>query len=111
MDDFGTGYSSLAYLAKLPVDVLKLDRSLLIDLEDSPQSASMVRHMIRMAHELGMVVVAEGIESKGQVAILRDMQCDLIQGYVFSCALTDTDFAVYVSSNTGQTQWEQFAND
>ncbi|WP_164852300.1 putative bifunctional diguanylate cyclase/phosphodiesterase [Rheinheimera riviphila] len=111
MDDFGTGYSSLAYLAKLPVDVLKLDRSLLIDLEDSPQSASMVRHMIRMAHELGMVVVAEGIESKGQVAILRDMQCDLIQGYVFSSALTEADFVVYVSSNTGQTQWEQFAND
>ncbi|MBU1436368.1 MAG: EAL domain-containing protein [Gammaproteobacteria bacterium] len=111
MDDFGTGYSSLAYLAKLPVDVLKLDRSLLIDLEDSPQSASMVRHMIRMAHELNMLVVAEGIESKGQVAILRDMQCDLIQGYVFSRPLTEADFFTYVSSNTSQHQLEQLADD
>lgn len=111
MDDFGTGYSSLAYLAKLPVDVLKLDRSLLIDLEDSPQSASMVRHMIRMAHELGMLVVAEGIESKGQVAILRDMQCDLIQGYVFSRPLAEADFFTYVSSKASQHQLEQLADD
>jgi len=111
MDDFGTGYSSLAYLAKLPVDVLKLDRSLLIDLEDSPQSASMVRHMIRMAHELGMVVVAEGIESKGQVVLLRDMQCDFIQGYVFSTPLPEAEFVAYISSNAGQYQWEQLAND
>ncbi len=111
MDDFGTGYSSLAYLAKLPVDVLKLDRSLLIDLEDSPQSASMVRHMIRMAHELGMTVVAEGIESKGQVAILREMQCDLIQGYVFSSPMPEAEFVSYVSSNAGLYQWEQLTND
>jgi diguanylate cyclase (GGDEF)-like protein len=111
MDDFGTGYSSLAYLAKLPVDVLKLDRSLLIDLEDSPQSVSMVRHMIRMAHELEMVVVAEGIESKGQVAILRDMQCDFIQGYVFSTPMPETDFVAYVSTKTSQSQWELLAND
>jgi len=111
MDDFGTGYSSLAYLAKLPVDVLKLDRSLLIDLEDSPQSASMVRHMIRMAHELGMLVVAEGIESKGQVAILRDMRCDFVQGYVFSTPLPEAEFAAYMTSNAGQYPWEQFTDD
>jgi EAL domain-containing protein (putative c-di-GMP-specific phosphodiesterase class I) len=111
MDDFGTGYSSLAYLAKLPVDVLKLDRSLSIDLEDSPQSVSMVRHMIRMAHELGMVVVAEGIESKGQVMLLRDMQCDFIQGYVFSTPLPEAEFVAYISSNAGQHQWEHLAND
>ncbi|MFN6969949.1 MAG: putative bifunctional diguanylate cyclase/phosphodiesterase [Rheinheimera sp.] len=111
MDDFGTGYSSLAYLAKLPIDVLKLDRSLLIDLEDSPQSVSMVRHMIRMAHELEMVVVAEGIESKGQVAILRDMQCDYIQGYVFSTPMADTEFVSYISSKASQSQWEQLVND
>lgn len=111
MDDFGTGYSSLAYLAKLPVDVLKLDRSLLIDLEDSPQSASMVRHMIRMAHELGMLVVAEGIESKGQVSILRDMRCDYVQGYVFSTPLAEAEFAAYLLSNTGKHQWELLAND
>jgi EAL domain-containing protein (putative c-di-GMP-specific phosphodiesterase class I) len=95
----------------LPVDVLKLDRSLLIDLEDSPQSASMVRHMIRMAHELGMVVVAEGIESTGQVAILRDMQCDQIQGYVFSSALKEVDFVSYVTAKNVCPQLEPFADD
>jgi EAL domain-containing protein (putative c-di-GMP-specific phosphodiesterase class I) len=58
-----------------------------------------------------MLVVAEGIESKGQVAILRDMQCDLIQGYVFSRPLTEADFFTYVSSNTSQHQLEQLADD
>lgn len=96
MDDFGTGYSSLAYLAKLPVQVLKLDRSLVLDLEESPQSASMVRHMIRMAHELDMEVVAEGIESFGQVEILRDLHCDMVQGYVYSPPITAAEFAEVV---------------
>lgn len=96
MDDFGTGYSSLAYLAKLPVQVLKLDRSLVLDLEDSPQSASMVRHMIRMAHELDMEVVAEGIESPGQLDILRELQCDMVQGYVYSPPVAAEAFAEIV---------------
>jgi EAL domain-containing protein (putative c-di-GMP-specific phosphodiesterase class I) len=110
MDDFGTGYSSLAYLAKLPVDVLKLDRSLLLDLEDSPQCASMVRHMIRMAHELGLQVVAEGIESDGQVRLLREMSCDLVQGFVFSTALDLASFTLYLQQQPAVAQLEQFAD-
>jgi EAL domain-containing protein (putative c-di-GMP-specific phosphodiesterase class I)/DNA-binding response OmpR family regulator/GGDEF domain-containing protein len=110
MDDFGTGYSSLAYLAKLPVDVLKLDRSLLLDLEDSPQCASMVRHMIRMAHELGLQVVAEGIESDGQVRMLREMSCDLVQGFVFSTALDLASFTLYLQQQPAVAQLEQFAD-
>lgn len=106
MDDFGTGYSSLAYLAKLPVNVLKLDRSLLLDLEDSPQCVSMVRHMIRMAHELDMQVVAEGIESIAQVRILRQMQCDYVQGYVFSKPLNGVDFCRFLQTQPIQAQWE-----
>lgn len=110
MDDFGTGYSSLAYLAKLPVSKLKLDRSLLLDLEDSPQCASMIRHMIRMAHELGMQVVAEGIESVGQVLLLREMQCDYVQGYVFSKPLNTDEFAGFLSSQPVRQQWEELLN-
>lgn len=110
MDDFGTGYSSLAYLAKLPVNKLKLDRSLLLDLEDSPQCASMIRHMIRMAHELGMQVVAEGIESVNQVLLLREMQCDYIQGYVFSKPLSSLEFGRFLTAQPIRLQWEEYLN-
>lgn len=96
MDDFGTGYSSLAYLAKLPVDVLKLDRSLLLEIEDSPQAASLVRHIIRMAHELNMQVVAEGIESHGQLQLLEQMECDWVQGYVYSPAVMESQLVQLV---------------
>lgn len=84
IDDFGSGYASLAYLNQLPVDVVKLDRSLLIDLETSVSCQSMIRNMIRMIRELNISVVAEGIENESQVAILRQMQCDYVQGFVFS---------------------------
>lgn len=84
IDDFGSGYASLAYLNQLPVDVVKLDRSLLVDLETSLSCQSMVRNMIRMIRELNISVVAEGIENETQVAILRQMQCDYVQGFVFS---------------------------
>lgn len=107
MDDFGTGYSSLAYLAKLPIDKLKLDRSLLLELEDSPQCASMIRHMIRMAHELGLQVVAEGIESDGQVQLLRAMQCDYIQGYVFSKPLSAPEFVQFLQQQPVQRLWQE----
>ncbi len=110
MDDFGTGYSSLAYLAKLPVNVLKLDRSLLLDLEDSPQCVSMIRHMIRMAHELDMQVVVEGIESMAQVRLLREMQCDYVQGYVFSKPLTEPEFCRFLQTQPIQAQWEALSD-
>jgi EAL domain-containing protein (putative c-di-GMP-specific phosphodiesterase class I)/GGDEF domain-containing protein len=107
MDDFGTGYSSLAYLAKLPVNKLKLDRSLLLELEDSPQCASMIRHMIRMAHELGMQVVAEGIESMAQVQLLHAMQCDYVQGYVFSKPLSSYEFGRFLTAQPIRQLWQE----
>lgn len=92
MDDFGTGYSSLAYLTKLPIDEVKLDRSLITDLSSDLQSQGMVRNIIRMAHELDLVVTAEGIETQEQLQLLKAMDCDLIQGYYYSKPLTETDF-------------------
>ncbi|MBY0416501.1 MAG: EAL domain-containing protein [Pararheinheimera sp.] len=92
MDDFGTGYSSLAYLTKLPIDEVKLDRSLITDLSSDLQSQGMVRNIIRMAHELDMVVTAEGIETQEQQQLLKTMDCDLIQGYYYSKPLTEKDF-------------------
>jgi diguanylate cyclase (GGDEF)-like protein len=83
LDDFGTGYSSLHYLKKLPVDILKIDRSFIVDI-DHDDDYTMVKALIEVAHHLGMTVIAEGVETEQQKEKLRNMHCDYIQGYVFS---------------------------
>jgi len=84
LDDFGTGYSSLNYLTKLPIDVLKIDRSFLIDLMSNPKSKCIVENIINLSHQLGIEVVAEGVEDKFQVEYLKMILCDVVQGYYFS---------------------------
>ena len=84
LDDFGTGYSSLNYLTKLPIDVLKIDRSFVIDLIDNPKSKCIVENIINLSHQLGIEVVAEGVEDKCQVDYLKTILCDVVQGYYFS---------------------------
>jgi diguanylate cyclase (GGDEF)-like protein/PAS domain S-box-containing protein len=84
IDDFGTGYSSLAYLHKYPFSTLKIDRSFVSHIEDNNKNAKLTEAMINMAHSLGMQVVAEGVETQEQLAFLRERQCELIQGYLFS---------------------------
>lgn len=84
LDDFGTGYSSLNYLTKLPIDVLKIDRSFVIDLLISPKSKCIVETIVNLSHQLGIEVVAEGVEDKDQVEYLRTILCDIVQGYYFS---------------------------
>jgi diguanylate cyclase (GGDEF)-like protein len=97
MDDFGTGYSSLAYLTKLPIDEVKLDRSLITELSSDLQSQGMVRNIIRMAHDLDLVVTAEGIETQEQQQLLKMMDCDLIQGYYYSKPVARDDFVVMLT--------------
>lgn len=87
LDDFGTGYSSLSYLRRLPVDVVKIDRSLVPDVSAPAEDVSITRAIITMAHQLQMKVLAEGVESEGQAALLAANQCDQMQGYWFSTAL------------------------
>ena len=87
LDDFGTGYSSLSYLRRLPVDVVKIDRSLVPDVTAPSEDVSITRAIITMAHQLQMKVLAEGVESEGQAALLAANQCDQMQGYWFSAAL------------------------
>lgn len=82
IDDFGTGYSSLSYLKRFPIDLLKIDRSFVMDLEESRDSAAICAAIIAMAHQLGLSVVAEGIETPGQLAFLREHGCELGQGYL-----------------------------
>ncbi len=84
IDDFGTGFSSLAYLAKLPVDTLKIDRSFVIDMTSGPQGLALVSTIINLAHSLKLKVVAEGVETEEQSRLLRLLGCDEMQGYLFS---------------------------
>ena len=84
IDDFGTGFSSLSYLARLPVDTLKIDRSFITDMTASPEGLSLVSTIINLAHSLKLNVVAEGVETEEQARLLRLLGCDEMQGFLFS---------------------------
>jgi PAS domain S-box-containing protein/diguanylate cyclase (GGDEF)-like protein len=92
IDDFGTGYSNLNYLKRFPVDKLKLDQSFVADILDGGGDQAISRAVIAMAHGLGLTVVAEGVESAGQLALLAEQGCDAMQGYYFSKAVPAEEF-------------------
>ncbi|MDP1538354.1 MAG: EAL domain-containing protein [Burkholderiales bacterium] len=84
IDDFGTGFSSLSYLAKLPVDTLKIDRSFVLDITVGPEGLALVSTIIKLAHALKLKVVAEGVETEEQSRLLLLLECDEMQGFIFS---------------------------
>jgi EAL domain-containing protein (putative c-di-GMP-specific phosphodiesterase class I) len=81
IDDFGTGYSSLSYLSRLPIDVLKIDRSFVADIGSSRQAAALVRSIVMIGHTLHLETIAEGVETDEQLAAVRGEGCDAVQGY------------------------------
>jgi EAL domain-containing protein (putative c-di-GMP-specific phosphodiesterase class I) len=84
IDDFGTGYSSLAYLQHFPVNALKIDKSFVDGLAGRPEDGTLARAVVRLGHSMGYQVTAEGIETRAQFEALRDLHCDLGQGYFFA---------------------------
>jgi EAL domain-containing protein (putative c-di-GMP-specific phosphodiesterase class I) len=97
IDDFGTGYSNLAYLKKLPASELKIDKTFILNLESDKQNQVLVQTAIHMAHNLGLKVVAEGVESEHARAILSEMDCDICQGYHFSRPIPAQQFDALLS--------------
>lgn len=91
LDDFGTGYSSLNYLRMIPIDTLKIDKSFIDDICTNEKQGAIVDVIIEMAHKLGMEVIAEGIETVEQLKVMKEKNCDVIQGYVFSKPLSAGD--------------------
>ncbi|MBD2835575.1 EAL domain-containing protein [Pseudomonas sp. JM0905a] len=92
IDDFGTGYSSLSYLRRLPVDYIKIDQSFVMDLDANEESAAIVRSIIELAHNLGLEVVAEGVESRSIMEMLERWGCEEAQGYCISKPVSGRDF-------------------
>ena len=84
IDDFGTGYSSLSRLRRIPVDTLKIDRAFISNMDSDPESREIVRIIIMLAHNLGLKVVAEGAETEEHVNLLKQLNCEMVQGYFFS---------------------------
>jgi predicted signal transduction protein with EAL and GGDEF domain len=105
IDDFGTGYSSLSRLHSFPVDYLKIDRDFILHMEGDPESREIVRLIITLAHNLGLKVVAEGTETEAHVNFLKDLGCEMAQGYFFSRP-TDSESIIKLLSHF---KWEQRA--
>ncbi|MDP4182226.1 MAG: EAL domain-containing protein [Bacillota bacterium] len=98
LDDFGTGYSSLNYLRKLPIDIIKIDKSFVGDIENFEIEKKLLRSIVYLAQEIGLKVVAEGVETKAQLDFLARSKCDIIQGFLFSRPVSEEDVVKMLKS-------------
>ncbi|GAA3213117.1 putative bifunctional diguanylate cyclase/phosphodiesterase [Dactylosporangium siamense] len=99
IDDYGTGYSSMAYLKSLPVDELKVDRTFVMHMDADPEDAVLVRGAIELGHNLGMSVVAEGVEGAAHVAALQELGCDVAQGYHYARPMPPADLTAWLRTS------------
>jgi EAL domain-containing protein (putative c-di-GMP-specific phosphodiesterase class I) len=102
IDDFGRGHTSIAYLSELPISELKIDRSFVTDMCQNVAHAAIVHSVVELAHNLSMRVVAEGIETEAVLGKLRDLQCDLAQGYHIARPMPATDLVSFMTAGVGQ---------
>jgi diguanylate cyclase (GGDEF)-like protein/PAS domain S-box-containing protein len=100
LDDFGTGYSSLSYLNRFPLDRLKIDRAFVHDMLDAPTDLAIIKAIIKLGHELGLRVVAEGVETAHEAQVLRGIGCDELQGFLFSKPLSPAQLAQWALVQT-----------
>jgi len=105
VDDFGTGFSSMNYLKQLPVNVLKIDRCFIKDINNSPNDASIATGMIHLAHSLKLEVIAEGVDSIEQFSLLKEKGIDKIQGFLYSKALPGDEIETLISHQ--KSRWEK----
>ncbi|MEO8546012.1 MAG: EAL domain-containing protein [Burkholderiaceae bacterium] len=98
IDDFGTGYSSLSYLKSFPIDELKIDRSFIMDLPGTASDLAIVRTIIDLGHRLGLVVIAEGVETKAQLECMQALKCDKYQGFLYSRPIPAEQFVALLQS-------------
>ncbi len=98
IDDFGAGYSNLAQLRQMPVDRIKLDRSLIVDIATSKEAREIVQAVIGLIHGLGCAAVAEGVEQEAQIDVLRVMGCDAIQGFAIATPMTEADYVEWTKT-------------
>ncbi|MBQ8970164.1 MAG: EAL domain-containing protein [Lachnospiraceae bacterium] len=96
MDDFGSGYSSLNMLRKAPIDVIKIDRFFLDEIMATDRGKIIVESSVRMAKQLGLQVIAEGVETKEQLDFLRDIHCDIAQGFYYAKPMPISEFEDYI---------------
>ena len=96
IDDFGTGYSSLSYLTRLTVDELKIDQTFIAGLPSSPDDVTIVGAVIGLAHQLGLKAVAEGVETEGQMKLLRELDCDPVQGYLLGHPMAASEMGSFI---------------
>ena len=104
IDDFGTGYSSLAYLRRMPIDKIKIDRSFVMDMAGNDSDMMIVKTMIKLAHGLGKRILAEGVETAIQLKLLRNMSCDAVQGYYIAKPLPEADALAFYQQQAGLSQ-------
>jgi EAL domain-containing protein (putative c-di-GMP-specific phosphodiesterase class I) len=105
VDDFGTGYSSLRHLHQLPIQTLKIDRSFIERVSDPGGTAALVQAILSLAHNLGLQVVAEGVENRRQMESLISMNCDVMQGYLFARPLPADRIPELLSTGVGPGLW------
>lgn len=101
LDDFGSGYSSLTYLKKLPITALKMDKAFVDDIAVGGIDTAITGCIIELAHQMGLYVVAEGVENQDQLRYLREKQCDIVQGYLISYPLPPAEFIAWLQQDAG----------